>query len=206
MDVIARIALAMGSSWCAGINLYATIFVLGALSRWTDFTLPAGMESIESDWVLWPALVMYVIEFVADKIPAVDTAWDTVHTFLRIPAGAALAATSLGDVPMEVQILGAMVGGTLAGTSHTTKATTRLAAHSTGTSPVVSPTVSIAEDVLVAGTVGLVVANPILAVVFIVFMIVAAAFLLWVFWKLARKVISTIRNFIAPPRGGPAVA
>ena len=72
MEVLATLALALGASWCAGINLYATVFVLGALSRWTGFDLPADLSVLENNWVLWPALGIYTVEFVADKVPAVD--------------------------------------------------------------------------------------------------------------------------------------
>ncbi len=206
-NILATIALALGASFCAGINLYATIFVLGAMSRYTSFDLPVEMIALESHWVIWPALAMYVVEFFADKIPAVDTAWDSIHTFLRIPAGVAIAATALGDVPMELQVVAGMVGGTLASVSHTTKATTRLAAHATGTSPVVSPVVSVVEDVLVVGTLGFIATNPVLSILILIVMLIAAFFILKTFWKLAQKVfqgIAALFRRTTPPIEGAA--
>lgn len=206
MEVLATLALALGASWCAGINLYATVFVLGAMSRWTGFDLPADLMVLESHWVLWPALAMYCIEFVADKVPAVDTAWDTVHTFLRIPAGAALAAMALGEVPGEIQVLAAMIGGTLAGTAHVTKATTRVAAHATGTSPVVSPVASVAEDALVIGTTAFIAANPILSLVILAAMMIAAFFILRTFWVLTKKIVGSMFDVFRGPAGPPTPA
>jgi hypothetical protein len=188
-SVVAQLALAMGASWCAGINLYATIAVLGLMSQYIPgFHLPHGLEVLGSPWVILPAIFMYCVEFFADKIPAVDSAWDAIHTFIRVPAGAALAAAAFGNVPPEVQVGAALIGGTLALGSHTAKATTRLAAHSTGTSPLVSPAVSLVEDGLVIGTVGLLAAHPMLSLSATVLMIGLASMLLYFFAGLVKKV------------------
>jgi hypothetical protein len=199
-QVIMALAVALGASWCAGINLYATVFVLGALSRWTAFDLPGDLVVLESHWVLWPALAMYTIEFFADKFPAVDTAWDSIHTFIRIPAGVVLAATAMGEVPLEFQMLAGLVGGTLATTSHATKATTRLVAHSTATSPIVSPVASVIEDITVVGFLAFVVSNPLLSLLLLAMMVIASGFLLWSFWKITRLVL---RRLVAILSGEP---
>jgi hypothetical protein len=196
-EIILTLSVALGASWCAGVNLYATVFVLGALSRWTSFDLPGDLAVLESHWVLWPALAMYTIEFFADKFPAVDTAWDSIHTFIRIPAGAALAATALGEVPLELQVLAGLIGGTLATTSHTAKATTRLVAHSTATSPIVSPVASVVEDITVVGLLAFVVANPLMSLGILAILVVASAFIVWTFWKLAKLVISRTVAFFS---------
>lgn len=186
--VISQLALALGASWCAGINLYATVAVLGLMSHYVPgFHLPPGLEVLASPWVLVPAMFMYCVEFFADKIPAVDSAWDAVHTFIRVPAGAALAAAAFGNVPPEVQVGAALIGGTLALGAHTAKATTRLAAHTTGTSPLISPTVSLVEDGVVIGTIGLLAAHPVLSLTLTVIMFIAASMLLYVFAGLVRK-------------------
>lgn len=188
-SVLAQLALALGASWCAGINLYATVAVLGLMSHYVPgFKLPPGLEVLGSAWVIAPAVFMYVMEFVADKIPTVDTAWDTIHTFIRVPAGAALAAAAFTNVPPEVQVGAALIGGTLALGSHTAKATTRLAAHGTGTSPLVSPTASLVEDGLVIGTVGLLAAHPLLSLGLTIIMIAAASMMIVAFWSIARRV------------------
>jgi hypothetical protein len=191
--IIAKLALALGASWCAGLNLYATIAVLGLMARFIPgFHLPEEMAILASGWVIMPALAMYCIEFVADKVPAVDSAWDTVHTFIRVPAGAALAAAALGDVPPQVQMGAALLGGTLALGSHTAKATTRVAAHGTGMSPVVSPMASLMEDGLVIATVGLLAANPLLTLGLTFMMIIGAGFLLYFLWSIARRVLRSL--------------
>ncbi|MGF1574238.1 MAG: DUF4126 domain-containing protein [Sumerlaeia bacterium] len=187
-SILATIALTMGASFCAGINLYATVFVLGALARFTNFELPAGLEVLMSDWVLWPALGMYLIEFVADKIPAVDTAWDSVQTFIRIPAAALIAANGLGEVPLEMQLFAGLLGGSLATATHTTKAATRLVAHSTGTSPVVSPVVSVVEDVAVVGIMAFIVAYPVLSIFLLAMLIIAMFYVMILLWSAVKIV------------------
>lgn len=191
-DLIMTLTVALGASFLAGINLYATLFTLGALSRFTAFNLPGGLDVLESDWVMWPALAMYVVEFVADKVPAVDSTWDSIQTFLRIPAGVIIAATALGDVPMEFQLLAGMVGGSLAATSHITKATTRVAAHVTGTSPVLSPVLSVVEDITVVSVIALIAAHPIIASVVLFFMLVGALATLYVLWRVVKFVVRGI--------------
>src|SRR5690606_22577884 len=96
--IVAQLALALGASWCAGINLYATIAVLGLMAHYVPgFNLPPDLAILASPWVIVPACLMYCVEFFADKVPAVDSAWDTIHTFIRVPAGAAMAAAALGE-------------------------------------------------------------------------------------------------------------
>lgn len=196
--IVAQLALALGASWCAGINLYATVAVLGIMVHFVPgFQLPPDMAVLASPWVIIPAVVMYCVEFFADKIPAVDSAWDTIHTFIRVPAGAALAAAALGAVPPEVQVGAAILGGTLALGSHTVKATTRVAAHGTGTSPLVSPAASLVEDGLVVATIGMLAANPLLTIGLTVLMIVVAGFLLYLLWNVFRRIV---RSFTRQPQ------
>lgn len=207
--IVGQLALAMGASWCAGINLYATVAMLGLMVHFVPgFELPPGLEVLASPWVIAPALVMYCAEFFADKIPAVDSAWDTIHTFIRVPAGAALAAAALGNVPPEVQVGAAILGGTLALGSHTAKATTRVAAHGTGVSALVSPTASLVEDGLVIATVGLLAANPLLTIGLTVMMMIGAGFLLYFLWNVTRRVFKAItgRGEAAPQTPPPPPA
>lgn len=186
--IISTLAVALGASFTSGINLYATVAVLGILHRYVEgFTLPGDLEVLASHWVIWPALFMYTIEFVADKVPAVDSVWDAIHTFIRVPAGAIIAAAALGDVPGEFQVMAGLVGGTLALGSHVTKATVRLAAHSTGTSPIVSPVVSTAEDIGVVGLVALAALHPVISMLVLVVFLIGCYYLMRTFWVLARK-------------------
>lgn len=205
MEVIATLALALGASWCAGINLYATVATLGLMHRFTSFDLPPNLEVLASDWVLWPALVMYTLEFVADKVPAVDTAWDTVHTFLRVPAGAALAACAIGDVPMEIQVLAAMIGGGLAMTAHGTKATARVATHAVGGSAV-APGISLAEDAFVITAMALVAANPVLAMIVVLLSMVGAFFVMRFIVLTARRALAWLFARYRAPQSEPVPA
>lgn len=211
--IVAQLALAMGASWCAGINLYATVAVLGLMVHFVPgFQLPPDLQILASPWVIVPAATLYCVEFFADKVPAVDSAWDTIHTFIRVPAGAALAAAAITDVPADVQIGAALIGGTLAFGSHTAKATTRVAAHGTGTSPLVSPAASLVEDGLVIATIGLLAANPLLALGMTVAMIIAAAVLMYFLWSITRSVFRAFAgnrepepNVPPPPPPPPAI-
>lgn len=191
--LVTTLALTMGAAFCSGINLYATVAVLGCLHRFSEsFVLPGDLAVLGNEWIILTAAILYTVEFVADKVPAVDSAWDSVHTFIRVPAGAVIAAMALGDVPVEAQIVAGLLGGSLALGAHATKATTRLAAHSTGTSPIVSPVVSVVEDVLVVGTIGLIAANPVLALFVLAVLLIVSFVLLRTFWVLARRVFRTI--------------
>ncbi len=198
-QVIAALAVALGASFTSGINLYATVFVLGTMSRYSSFDLPGNLMVLESHWVMWPALTLYIVEFFADKFPAVDSTWDSIQTFIRIPAGVAIAATALGDVPLEFQIFAGLVGGTLATVAHGTKATTRLVAHTTGTSPVVSPVASVVEDVAVIGTTVLVAANPLVALLVVFVMLIGCIYVLRCFWRVARGVFRGLARLFRGP-------
>ena len=206
MGVIATLSVLVGVAWCAGINLYATVAVLGLMHRYVDgFVLPGSLAALSSDWVLWPAIALYVIEFAADKIPAVDTAWDVVHTFILVPAGAILAVMAVADVHVELQLFAGLVGGTLALGSHATKATMRVASHTTGTSPAASPALSVAEDVLVAGTLGVMIANPLLTLALALLAMVAAWFVMRSLWRVACGVWRRFRRG-EPTTSGPEPA
>lgn len=206
--IVATLALTLGASYCAGINLYATVAVLGLMHRFANgFQLPGEMAVLGHPAVIGVALVLYTVEFVADKVPTVDTAWDAVHTFIRVPAGAVLAAMALGDVPLEWQVIAGLIGGTLAFGAHTTKATARVAAHGTGTSPVLSPVLSLAEDVAVVGTIALVTTHPLVALALLALLLTGSYLLLRLFWTVARKIFrSCFRRAEAPVELPPAAA
>ena len=125
MNFISTLAVAMGASWVSGINLYAAVATLGLLGRFAHLPLPGELEALTSWWVIGIASVLYVIEFLADKIPVVDSTWDVIHTFIRVPAGAVLAAASFGDFDKGIQVIAFLLGGSLALSSHGTKAATR---------------------------------------------------------------------------------
>ena len=196
------LALSLGAGWASGINLYATILVLGFLGATGRMVLPEGMEVLADPLVMFAAGFMYLVEFFTDKVPGVDTAWDTLHTFIRIPAGAILAASAVGDVGPGAELAAAILGGGMAAASHATKAGTRVLIN-TSPEPFTNWTASIAEDFAVVG--GLLVAlnNP------VVFLVLLAVFLLLLVWLLPKLWRGIKRVFGAVARwfgGGDKVA
>ena len=150
MELAPIIALAMGVAWASGLNLYAAILMLGLMGATGHVELPPGLEVLTHPLVIAAAAFMYCVEFFADKTPGVDSAWDAVHTFVRIPAGAVLAAGAVGDVSLPAQLAAALIGGSLAAGVHATKAGARVMIN-TSPEPVTNWTASIAEDVAVFG-------------------------------------------------------
>ncbi len=202
MEIAQTIALTMGVAWASGINLYAAIFMLGALGATGHTTLPADLQVLSDPLVLMAAGFMYCVEFFADKIPGVDTAWDGIHTFIRIPAGAMLAAGAVGDVSLATEIAAGLVGGGLATGSHLTKAGGR-ALINTSPEPFSNWTASISEDVAVFGGLWAALNYP------WVFLGLLAAFILLVAWLLPKilrgigHVIRAIGRFFSGQRGAP---
>jgi hypothetical protein len=197
MNLISTIAIAMGSAWVSGINLYACVATLGLLSRFAHLKLPGELEVVTNGWVIGIALALYVIEFVADKVPWVDSTWDVIHTFIRIPAGAVLAAAAFGDFDRSIQVIALLLGGGLALSSHGTKAATR-AVLNTLPEPVTNAVVSVAEDVLAILSVVAAVFFPVL-----LFVIVAAGLLVSIYLfnrvvRFFRTVTRKIRSWFAP--------
>lgn len=201
MDFISTLAVSLGASWVSGINLYATAATLGLLSRFANLKLPGELDVLTNWWVIGVALFMFVVEFVADKVPVVDSVWDVIHTFIRIPAGAVIAATAFGEFDRSIQVIALLVGGSLALSSHGTKAATR-ALINTSPEPVSNIVVSLAEDVLVVIAVVLALFLPV-----VVFFVIGAglAISLWILprvIKFFRSVFQKIRGWL----GHPAVA
>lgn len=176
------LSLALGSSWAAGINLYATILLLGLLNRFDIITLPQGLQSLSHLWVLITTGVLLLIEFVMDKIPYVDTTWDAIHTFIRIPAGALLAAAAFADVPPHLQVVAALLGGTMSLASHGAKASARMAIN-TSPEPVSNWVASFTGDALVVLMVWLANKHPILALVILAGLL---ALSIWLLTKLVK--------------------
>jgi hypothetical protein len=167
MSLFSTIAFAMGTAWVSGINLYASVATLGLLGRFANLQLPGELTVLTNWWVIGVALFLYVIEFIADKIPFVDSTWDVIHTFIRVPAGAVLAASAFGDFDKGVQVLAFLLGGGLALSSHGTKAATR-AVINTNHEPVTNVAASLAEDVVAVSSTLLAAFYPIVIVVVVV--------------------------------------
>ncbi|MBC7910173.1 MAG: DUF4126 domain-containing protein [Pyrinomonadaceae bacterium] len=201
MQIVQILGLALGAAWTSGINLYATVAVLGLMQRYGLAHLPGGLEVLDSWIIIGIALFLYIVEFVADKVPYVDTVWDAVHTFVRVPAGAVIAVAATWNLSPTVQVVALLLGGGLALSTHGTKATVRAAANASP-EPVTNWTLSIIEDVFAIGAIVFAVFHPvaILAVIFIFLLILA-----WILPKVVRRIrrmISAVRAFF----GGKPVA
>ncbi|WP_438952022.1 DUF4126 domain-containing protein [Porticoccus sp.] len=194
-ELISVIALTAGVGWASGINLYALVLVLGIAGATGNIQLPAELIVVQSPMVIMAAGVMYLIEFVADKVPGVDTGWDTLHTFIRIPAGAMLAAGALGDVTPALEIAAGLMGGTLAGASHLTKASTR-ALINTSPEPVSNWTASVSEDLLVLGGLWTMFNHPLLFLCLMVLFIALVIWLLPKLWRLIKKIFRKIGEWL----------
>ena len=170
MDLI-TLGRTLGFSFAAGVNLYATVAILGLASRYGWVSLPPQFQAFNSDIVIGVAVVMYLIEFFADKIPYVDSLWDVIHTAVRPIGGALIAVTTLGDASPTVEALIAILGGTVAAGSHLTKTSTRAAANASP-EPFSNWILSIGEDIFVVGLGFLALKYPIAALVVAVALLV----------------------------------
>lgn len=193
VDLASLAALAAGLGWASGLRLYALVFVLGALARFGGVQLPGGLGVLAHPLVLGISGVLLLVEFFADKLPWLDSAWDAVHTFIRIPAGAALAAAVMGDQGGALQVAMGLVGGTLAAGTHLAKAGAR-AAINTSPEPVSNVTTSLGEDVLFAGGMWALVHQPLLFLAGLAVFFIVALLLIWALWKFIKRV------FRRPPR------
>ena len=166
MSLFSTLALAMGTAWVSGINLYASVATLGLLGRFAHLHLPGELAVLTNGWIIGLALALYLIEFIADKIPIVDSIWDIIHTFIRVPAGAVLAAAAFGDFDRSIQVVAFLLGGGLALSAHGIKAATR-AVINTSPEPVTNITASLGEDVVAIGGVFLGAFYPLLLVIMV---------------------------------------
>jgi hypothetical protein len=199
MDPIQYIALSMGAAWASGVNLYATIAMLGWMGATGNIDLPPELELVENPIVIFVASAMYVVEFIADKIPGVDSTWDTIHTFIRIPAGAALAAGAVGDVNEAVQFAAMLAGGGMAATTHATKAGARLMIN-TSPEPFTNWGASLAEDVAAITLLWTALNHPWIAVGVLVVFILLMIWLLPKLWRLIKALFARIgRLFSGKP-------
>src|SRR5215213_354526 len=195
MEWFSTLTLALGSAWTSGINLYATVTVLGLLQKFGATKLPGGLDVLDNWWIIGVAGALYIVEFFADKIPYVDSVWDVVHTFIRVPAGAIVAYAAVSEMDPSISIPAALVGGTLAFSSHGTKAAARIGAN-LSPEPVSNWTLSIFEDIIAIGGAFLAVFVPsAIVAVLLVFVV----FFFWFFRKISRaikRLFSAARAFL----------
>jgi hypothetical protein len=201
-QIINTISLAMGVGWASGINLYATLLMPGVLGATGSMTLPPDLQILAHPLVIGAAGCMYLVEFVADKIPGVDTGWDSIHTFIRIPAGALLAAGAMGDVAPAISLGAAIVGGGLAAGTHATKAGSRVLIN-TSPEPLTNWLASLSEDLLVFAAIWASLNHP---VIFLGLLVVSIALMVWLIpkiWQGIKKVFRFVaRLFGSRPAAG----
>ncbi len=194
MDTVSIIALSMGAAWASGINLYATIFMLGYLGTTGNIDLPPDLMVVTDPLVMTSAGLMYCVEFFADKTPGVDTAWDTLHTFIRILLGAVLAMGAVGDVTPAVQLAAFIAGGSLTAATQATKTGSRIVINSSP-EPVTNWTASVGEDLLVITGIWAALNHP---VAFLVALVIFIALMIWLLpkiWRGVKHIFNSIRNF-----------
>ncbi len=186
LDTPQLFAIAAALGWASGLRLYAVVFLTGLAGSLGWVSLPSGLHTLQSPLVLGASGFMLVVEFFVDKIPGLDTLWDAVHTVVRIPAGAALAASVFGGNQGEWAIAAALLGGTLAATSHVAKTTTR-AALNTSPEPFSNVAMSLAGDGVVPASLWLSWTHPALFFVLLAVAVVAMAGLVWFLARMLRR-------------------
>ena len=205
-QIITTIALTMGTAWASGINLYATIGMLGILGVTGNIVLPEHLQILQEPIVIFSACLMYCVEFVADKTPGVDTGWDAIHSFIRIPAGVMLAASAVGETTPALIIAAGILGGTVSATSHAIKAGSRVLIN-TSPEPFSNWTASILEDIAVFGGLWLALHHPVLFLVGLMIFLLAAAWLLPKIWAgiklIGKKILSLFQGHPQPPNPPP---
>jgi len=202
MDITQTIALTLGAGWASGINLYAAILMLGYLGTTGSLDLPPDLQILTHPLVMLSAGGMYCIEFFADKVPGVDTGWDGLSTFIRIPAGAVLAAGAVGEVGAAAQLAAAIAGGSLAAGSHATKAGSRVLIN-TSPEPVSNWIASVGEDVAVIAGLWTALHYPVLFITLLVLFILLMIWLLPKLWRGIRSVFGFIGRSLGADKPGP---
>jgi len=198
MEAIASLATAAGLGWASGVRLYAVVFFLGLLQFFGVYTLPADLQALANPWVMGTSGFMFLAEFFADKIPGFDSVWDAAHTFIRIPAGALLAAASVAGGDPGLAIAAGILGGSVAASSHVAKASTR-ALINTSPEPFSNWTASISEDALSILAVWTALVFPLLMLVFLVIFFVLAIWLLPKIWRGLKRIMASIRQMLGTP-------
>jgi hypothetical protein len=203
VDTTHLLALAAALGWASGLRLYAVVFLTGLAGAMGWVTLPEGLKVLQSTPMLTASGVLLVVEFMADKIPWVDSAWDAVHTFIRIPAGAALAYGVFGGDQATWGAMAALLGGTLAATSHAAKTTTRAAAN-TSPEPFSNIALSLTGDALVPGMLWLSWAHPVWFFIALAFTLVVMVTAIVVLFRFLRGLTRRLRAHFAPTQMGGA--
>jgi hypothetical protein len=201
-QLVDTISLSMGAAWASGVNLYATLLALGIMGATGNMTLPPDLQILSNPLVIGAAGLMFAVEFFADKMPGVDTGWDAIHTFIRIPAGAMLAAGAVGDMNAAVTLSAAIVGGSIAAGTHAAKAGTRVMINASP-EPFTNWAASLTEDVAVIGGIWLAVQNPWLFLALLVCFIILMIWLLPKLWQAIKSVFRAIGRLFGRKESEP---
>jgi hypothetical protein len=191
MNPIETLGLALGAGFSSGLNIYATVATLGLLQRFGIIHLPQSLQVLAHPWVLAIAAGLYAVEFLADKIPYVDTIWDTVHTFIRPPAAALLTFAAAGAAPPEWRWGAALLAGGVALTSHSTKASARAAVNASP-EPFSNWILSFGEDVLAVWLAWMANAHPLATTIIVICLVAISAFLLYHLFRFARRALQKL--------------
>lgn len=191
-ETLAAIAVALGAGWASGLNAYAAVLVLGGAQRLGLVSLPSDLHVLSSPWVLGVAATLFFLNFLADKVPFIDSINDVLQTFVRIPAGALLAYGAAAGVSPEVGAIAGLLGGTLAAGTHVAKAGSR-AMINTSPEPFSNVAASLAEDVGVVGGLALAIAHPI---TFLCLLAVFVCLLVWLLPRLVRLALLPFRRVV----------
>ena len=202
-QLISTIALTMGTAWASGINLYATIGTLGILGITGNIVLPEQLHILQEPLVIGAACLMYFVEFFADKTPGIDTGWDVIHSFIRIPAGVMLAAGAVGNVNPAVAITAGILGGAVSATSHTLKAGSRVLIN-TSPEPFSNWTASVLEDVAVFCGLFAALHHPLIFLGFFVLFILFCIWFIPKLWSVITMLFGKIKRFFAKEKQSPS--
>lgn len=188
MGALQTLGFILGAAFASGLNLYATVAVLGLLQRFEVIQLPPSLQVLAHPVVLGLAIALYVVEFVADKVPYVDNIWDVIHTFIRPPAAGVLAYAALGDVPEVWKLSAALLAGTVALASHGTKASTRAAVNASP-EPFSNWFLSLAEDGLAVTLVLIAVTHPLLTLAIVLLLLAGSIYVLVKLFAFLRRAL-----------------
>jgi hypothetical protein len=193
LTLLQSVALASLLAWASGLRLYLVVFAVGMAGYFGYVELPEGLEVLQHPWVIGAAGFMLVMEFVADKVPAIDSAWDAIHTFIRIPAGALLAAGATGDWINAITLAAGLLGGTITAGTHFTKAGGR-AVINTSPEPFSNWAASFGEDLAVGTVLWLAIAHPVAALVVLCALVLLMIWLIPKVWRFLRRLVERLRG------------
>jgi hypothetical protein len=198
MSPLETLGFSLGTSFASGLNVYATVAAAGLFQRFGIVQLPDSLQVLANPLVLGVAITLFLIEFIADKIPYVDSAWDAVHTFVRPPAAALIAYSAFGEVPEEWKAGAALLAGGVALTSHGAKATSRAAAN-TSPEPLSNWILSLAEDGLAVFLAWMAAAHPLITAAVVVVLVILAVLVIWKLFSYLRVIRDRLRHWRARP-------